>query len=79
MSPGDVPCTRATKKEDGAGASGGATGASLGGRDSMAGMGTEEMLGELVPLLEEGETVVQALRRLGKHKKGSVGRGRLPG
>lgn len=79
---GNVASDRASKKDDavaGAGAAGGAVGVTLGGGDSVAGMGTAEMRDALIPLMEINETVVQALRRLGKRTEGAGGRGRLTG
>ena len=48
-----------------------------GGADPLSLMGTAEMRMALIPLLLEEETVVQALRRLGKSraKGGAGGRG----
>lgn len=71
---------RASKKDSAAaGAGGGTVGATLGGGDSVAGMGIAEMRDAVISLLERDETVVQALRRLGKRTEGAGGLGRVTG
>ena len=73
---------RASKKDcavAGAGAAGGTLGATLGGGDSVGGMGTVEMRDAVISLLEGDETVVQALRRLGKRTERAGGLWRVKG
>lgn len=72
---GNMASDRVSKKDgDVAGA-----GATLGGGDSVAGMETAEMRDAVISLLERDETVVQALRRLGKRTEGAGGLGRVTG